>query len=346
MQNVKLQNAAKHPRSRRAVMTALVLSLTVGIGIAGDIVAAKAESASKGKKVALLMTATSLPFPAGVKTAFLERAKTYGMDITNFDQMYDTARQVQQIDDAIARKFDLIAIMPASEQAILPALLRAKRANIPVVIVNSPPKDGSEEYFQTFIGEDAVEMGKLSAESMLQALKDAGRDSGKIALVTGSLQEGVAPRRLAGIKQVLAAHPNVQIVAVEDVHWDPVQTERVTGQLLARFAPQGGLDIIYGMNDDQTVAIVHAAEAANVPLGLKPGQVIVIGGNCSKQGIELIEAGKQYSTGVQGPSRTGSGAADLVNDYFEGKTLEKYNYLPVETITKANIARWEKICSY
>jgi ribose transport system substrate-binding protein len=125
-----------------------------------------------------------------------------------------------------------------------------------------------------------------------------------------------------------------------------VQSERVIGQLLARFAPQGGLDIIYGMNDDQTVAIVHAAEAANVPLGLKPGQVIVIGGNCSKQGLDLIEAGKQYSTGVQGPSRTGSGAADLVNDYFEGKPLKKYNYLPVETITKANIAKWEKICTY
>jgi ABC-type sugar transport system substrate-binding protein len=346
MPNAKHDDAVKRSMWHQALIAALFLSLTVGLSVAVDVVVAKATSAGSGKKVALLMTATALPWPAAVKAGFLGRAASYGMEVTNFDQMYDTARQVQQVDDAIARKFDLIAVMPVSEQAILPALLRAKRANIPVVIVNSPPTDGSDEYFQTFIGEDAVEMGRLSAESMVQALKDAGRDTGKIALITGSLQEGVAPRRLAGIKQVLATHPNAQIVAVEDVHWDPVQSERVTGQLLARFAPQGGLDIIYGMNDDQTVAIIHAAEAANVPVGLKPGQVIIIGGNCSKQGLEMIEAGKQYSTGVQVPARTGAGAADLVNDYFEGKPLKKYNYLPVETITKANASKWEKNCTY
>jgi ribose transport system substrate-binding protein len=217
---------------------------------------------------------------------------------------------------------------------------------MPVIIVNSPPKDGSDEYFKAFIGEDAVEMGKLSARSMLQALKDARRDGGKIALITGSLQEGVAPRRLAGIKEVLATDPKVQLVAIEDAHWDPVQTERIAGQLLARFAPQGGLDIVYGMNDDQTVAIIHAAEAANVPLGLKPGQLIVVGGNCSKQGIDMIKAGKEYSTGIQGPARTGSGAADLVNDYFEGKPLKKFNYLPIDTVTIANVPKWAATCDY
>lgn len=344
MQNVKVQKAAPNLSWSKAMMAALLSCLT--IGIAAHIPAAKAASASQGKKVALLITAPNLPFPAVIKAAFLERAKSYGFEVTSFEQMFDPARQAQQVDDAIAQKVDLLAIMPVSEQAILPALLRAKRANVPVIIVNSPPKEGSDEYFNTFIGEDAVAMGKLSAESMLQALKDAGRDGGKIALITGSLQEGVAPRRVAGIKEVLAAHPKAQLVAIEDAHWDPVATERIAGQLLARFAPQGGLDVLYGMNDDQTLAIIRAAESAGVPLGLKAGELIVIGGNCSKQGIEMIKAGKEYSTGVQGPARTGSGAADLVNDYFEGKSLKKFNMLPIETITAANAAKWAATCDY
>jgi ribose transport system substrate-binding protein len=329
-----------------ATMVAALSCVVIGIGMVGDASTADAASAAQGKKVALLVTAPNLPFPAGIKAAFLARAKSYGIEVTSFEQTFDAARQAQQVDDAIARKFDLLAIMPVSEQAILPSLLRAKRAKVPVIIVNSPPKEGSEEYFNAFVGEDAVQMGKLSAESMLQALKDAGRDGGKIALITGSLQEGVAPRRLAGIKEVLAAHPKVQLVAVEDAHWDPVQTERVAGQLLARFAPQGGLDVIYGMNDDQTVAIIRAAESAGVRLGLKPGELVVVGGNCSKQGIEMIEAGKEYSTGIQGPARTGAGAADLANDYFEGKPLKKFNLLPIETVTAANAPKWTATCNY
>jgi ribose transport system substrate-binding protein len=323
-----------------------VLALALALAFAWGGVSARAEGSSKGKRVALLLTGSNLPFPAGMKTSFLARAKTYGIDVTTFDQFFDPARQAQQVDDAIARKFDLLVVMPASEQAIIPSLLRAKQAKVPVIIINSPPKDGTEPLYLAFIGEDHVAMGRLAAESMLQALKDAGRSHAKIALITGSLSEGAAPRRLAGIKEVLEKHPNVQIVAVEDAHWDPVATERVAGQLFARYASQGGLDLVYGMNDDQSVAIIRAAEAAHIPLGLGPKQMIVVGGNCSRQGLDMIMAGKQYSTGLQGPSRTGAGAADLARDYFEGKPVKKINLLHIETVTKANLAKWKALCDY
>lgn len=327
----------------RGTILMLMAVVAISFGISGQSLAA---GTAKGKRVALLLTATQLPFPGGIKAAFLKRAKAYGMKVTTFEQNFDPARQVQQMDDAIARKFDLIAVMAVSENAIVPALLRAKKANVPVIIVNSPPKKGTSQLFKAFIGEDAVQMGRLAGQSILEALKKSGRDGGKVALITGSLQEGVAPRRLVGIKEVLSAHPKVKIVAIEDAHWDPVATERIAGQLFARFASQGGIDVMYGMNDDQAVAIVRAARAANIPLGLKKGQLIVTGGNCSPQGIAMIKAGKMYSTGVQGPTRTGLGAADLAKRYFEGKPLKKFNYLPIDTITKANVSKWEATCKY
>lgn len=302
--------------------------------------------ASEGKKVAFLLTGPAIPFPAAMKTAFMERAKALGQNVTVFEQNFDVARQAQQMDDAIARKFDIIVVMPASEQAIVPALTRAKGAGIPVIIINSPPKEGTEALYTSFIGENAVEMGRLAGQSIEQALKDAGRDGGKVALITGALQEGVGPRRLAGLKEVLDKDPKIKIVAVEDAHWNPVDAERIAGQLFARFAPEGGLDVIYGMNDDLTVAIVRAADAAKIPLGLKPGQLIVTGGNCMTAGIEMIKDGRQYSTGLQAPSRTGAGAADLVEQYFAGKELKKLDYLPIETISKANLAKWEAPCHY
>jgi ABC-type sugar transport system substrate-binding protein len=314
--------------------------------LAANQTGAKAASASNGKKIAFLVTGAVLPFPGGTKAAFLDSAKSAGMQVSSFEQMFDAARQVQQFDDAIARKFDLIAVMPSSEQAIVPALIRAKQAGIPVIIFTSPPKDGSEDLFTSFIGEDATEMGRLSGRSILQGLEDSGRQGGKIALITGSLQEGVGPRRVAGIEEVLKADPKVQIVAIEDAHWNPVESERIAGQLFARFASQGGLDAIYGMNDDQSVAVIRAAEAAGIAVGSKPGQLIVVGGNCVAPGIEMIKKGKQYSTVVQFPNRIGKGLAQMIDDYFAGQTLPKYNYQPVEIITQQNLAKWEGPCSY
>ena len=66
--------------------------------------------------------------------------------------------------------------------------------------------------------------------------------SGKVALVTGSLQEGVGPRRVAGFREAMKANPQVQIVAVEDAKWQTDLSERIAGQLFARYAAQGGLD--------------------------------------------------------------------------------------------------------
>jgi ABC-type sugar transport system substrate-binding protein len=100
------------------------------------------------------------------------------------------------------------------------------------------------------------------------------------------------------------------------------------------------------MADNQAAAIVQAAKSASIPLGIEKGKLIVVGSNCLKQGIAGIKVGEQYSTGVQVPARTGTRAAEMIADHFNGKALPKSEILPVETITKANIAKWEEACSY
>jgi len=323
----------------RRLLIALILFTCIGLPVT-------ALASPQGKKVAFLATAPTHPFIAAVSKAFIEKANAAGLEVTTFNTPFDAALQSQQVDDAIARKFDIIAIIPAAEQAIVPALTRAKQAKMPVLIINSPPKEGAEELYISFVGEDHVELGRIAARGVLNALKEGGRDTAKVALITGSLQEGVGPRRVAGFREVLKGYPKVEIVATEDAKWDTAASERIAGQLFARFAPRGGLDVIWGMADNQAVAAIRAAEAANIPLGTEKGKLIVVGSNCLKQGIEMIKAGKQYSTGIQIPSRTGNRAAELVADHFNGKSLPKQELLPVELVTKENVAKWEQPCSY
>jgi ABC-type sugar transport system substrate-binding protein len=62
--------------------------------------------------------------------------------------------------------------------------------------------------------------------------------------------------------------------------------------------------------------------------------------------MDNIKAGKMHSTITQLPIELGTLAADVVNDYFAKKQLPKNVLQPLETITKANVTKWEAPCTY
>jgi ribose transport system substrate-binding protein len=181
---------------------------------------------------------------------------------------------------------------------------------------------------------------------MLDALKASGRDGGKVALITGARSQGIAPRRVDGIKELFAKHKNIQLVAIEDGKWDTATSERIAGQLYARFAASGGLDLIYGMADNQAVAAIKAAQAAGIDVGIGPKKLAVVGATCLKEGIEAVREGKMYATLAQIPTTLGVLAADTIDGYFNGKKPPKFTYMPVDIITKVNVDQWAGPCTY
>jgi ribose transport system substrate-binding protein len=322
------------------------IACIAAIGFAG---AASAADGSKGKKVLMLQSFAAHPYVAAIIKSFRERATALGMDVTILAAGLDAALQARQMDDGLARKYDLIALAPISEQGIIPSLARAKQAGVPVVLVNNPAKVGAEDYFLTFVGQDQTEQGRQSARAMLAALKASGRSGkvAKVALITGALSQGIGPRRVDGIKEVFAQHKNeVNVVATEDGKWDTATSERIAGQLFARFAASGGLDLVYGMADNQAVAAIKAATAAGIDVGVAPNKLAVVGATCLKEGIQAVRDGKMYATLAQIPTTLGVLAADTIDGYFNGKKPPKFTYMPVDIITKANVEQWAGPCTY
>ena len=86
-----------------------------------------------------------------------------------------------------------------SQKALVPALTRAKEAHIPVILINTIiPQDG---LYTAFVGEESDALGGIAGNAMAEGLK--GRSSAKVAVVAGSMEEGVAPPRVAGFKREL-----------------------------------------------------------------------------------------------------------------------------------------------
>jgi ABC-type sugar transport system substrate-binding protein len=180
---------------------------------------------------------------------------------------------------------------------------------------------------------------------MAKQLTDTGHTSGQVAIIAGSMDEGKAPiRQRAFVDAVTAA--GFEVVATEDVKWNPVTAETSAGQLLARYAGQGGIAGIYGMNDTLANSVIQAASAAGISTGTGPEDLVVVGGNCQAVGIENIEKGLMAATVLDLPILEGALAAQKAGAYFGGETLEKHYYLPPQPITADNVDAFAEDCSY
>lgn len=323
------------------VVVSLLAFLTLSLWFGGNAVASP-----EGKRVMLLGTANTNPYIGAWTSTFAKFATQAGMKVTNLSSNYDAAVQSQQVDDAIAQKFDMIVIIYVNDQAIIPALTRAKAAGVPVVLAVVPLKKDYEELFTSYIGTDHAELGKLAAEGMVKGLQAEGKTKAQIVAVTGVAQQLNVQARVTAFKEVLAKHPGFELVATEDGKWNTALTEKVTGELLIRFNGRGGVDGVFAMADNQATGAIQAIESAGLKLGVAEKGIIVVGSNCMKDGILNIKAGKQFATATQIPTEEAEVTAKKVAAHFRGEKLKKYELVPVHGITRENVDQFAAGCSY
>jgi ribose transport system substrate-binding protein len=305
-----------------------------------------AAASPDGKRVMLLGTANTNPYIGAWTSTFVRVATQAGMKVTNLSSNYDAAVQSQQVDDAIAQKFDMIVIVYVNDQAIIPALTRAKAANIPVVLVVTPLKKEYDDLFTSYVGTDHSELGRLAGESMVKGLKAEGKTKAQIVAVTGIAQQLNVQARIAAFKEVLAKNPGFDLVAAEDGKWNTALTEKITGELLVRFNARGGVDGVFAMADNQATGAIQAIESAGLKVGVANKGIVVVGSNCMKDGVLNIRSGKQFATATQIPTEEADVAAKKIAAFFNGQNMQKYELVPVHGITRENIDKFATGCSY
>jgi ABC-type sugar transport system substrate-binding protein len=309
-------------------------------------IAGSANASPEGKRVVVLATSNTNPYIGAWTATFTKFATQAGMKVTNLSANYDAAVQSQQIDDAIAQKYDLIVLCYVNDQAIVPALTRAKAAGIPVVLYATPMKKEQEGLWTSYIGTENAELGRLAGEELVKGLAAEGKTTAKVVAVTGLAQQINVNARMTAFKAVLAQHPGIQLVATEDGKWNTAVTEKVTGELLVRFAGQGGIDGIFAMADNQATGSINAVQSAGLKLGVADKGIVIVGSNCMKDGVVHIKSGEQYGTATQIPTEEAETAAKKVAAYFNGQPLKKYEIIPVYGITKENVDQFAAGCSY
>lgn len=208
--------------------------------IASPVVEGTPEPMS-GKKIGVSVAYLSVPFYANFKTGLEDGAKRFGFDYDLRDGGGgDLAVEVGNIQDFIAQGYDLILLTPSGE-GIIPGIIEANNAGIPVIEVNNQAGFPSEDAeVVTYVGADDVEYGRQQARLLNQLFGDNPARIGYVQGITGTSPQ---INRAQGFNEVLAEFPQYEIVATVTDDFDSAKALAATQDLLTRF-PKGELDVI------------------------------------------------------------------------------------------------------
>jgi ABC-type sugar transport system substrate-binding protein len=138
----------------------------------------------------------------------------------------------------------------------------------------------------------------------------------------------------------------LNLVAVEDGNWDPIETQTIASQLLAATQGKGGIQGAYGMSGLQATGIIRAAEQAGLPVGVENKGLVVSGSNCGPVSIKAIQDGLLFGDASETPSGDAEAVLPYVEQVLNGEEIEKSIATPIEAITQANLDEWRKPCTY
>jgi len=252
-------------------------------------------------------------------------AQKRGVNLKFSDAQGKQENQIRAVRSFIAQGVDAIILAPVVETGWGPVLQEAKRAKIPVVLVDRGIK-GDDSLYATLIASDFVEEGRLAGEWL------AKKANGKAGIVELQGTPGSAPAldRKKGFEQAIAKSPGMKIIASQSGDFRRSQGKEVMEALIKKHANE--ITAVYAHNDDMALGAIQALEES----GRKPGNdVIVVSVDGVKDAFNAMVEGK-LNCSVECNPLLGPMAFDAVEKALAGEKLPKRTVVQDKVFDQSN----------
>jgi D-xylose transport system substrate-binding protein len=233
-------------------------------------------------KVAFLLSTLQEERYQKDKAYFEAAAKKLGLKPFTLAADNDNARQLNEVEDALARGARVLVIQPTDSAAAGAYVSKAHEHGVPVVAYDRDIKNGAVDYY---VAHDSFRVGVLQAEA---AVKATG-GQGNYVLLDGQSGHSVAMEIARGYYSVL--QPLIDAgkvhVVVEKSHdaWSPEQALKTVEDAITK--TQRHIDAILANNSGMARGAVQAVQAAKLP------HVFIAGADADAANVEYVCEGKQ-----------------------------------------------------
>ena len=281
-------------------------------------------------KVGFAQTESNNPWRIAQTKSFQDTAESCGWELVYTDAAGSAAKQVSDVDSMIAQRVDAIFLPPREEKPLLPAVMRAKAAGIPVFLVDrsvdANVATAGEDYV-TFMGSDFVEQGRRAAEWLIE--NSSGTET--IVELEGTTGSSPANDRKKGFDDLVAEQEGMSIVASQSGDFARDKGRQVMETLLQSHPD---LTVVYAHNDEMAIGAIQALEAA----GRTPGEdVTIVSIDGTRDALQAIIDGKMGVT-VESAPFFGPIACETMKAYAAGEEVPAWVKVEDRIFTSENAA--------
>jgi ribose transport system substrate-binding protein len=262
------------------------------------------------------------PFYIAMLKGIRARAQELGWDVATVSANEDKLKQINGVQDLVARGVKGILISPIDAVGVNAAYDAAAAAKIPIISVAR----GSISPNQTIhVAMDEKQIGRDIAE--WTAKKLGGK--GQVAMLLGPSGAPTFKNLADGYTEVMAKYPDIKIVFKSD---GPLTRERGVKQTEDALVANPDLAAVYTANDDVALGAMQAVLAAN-----RAGKTIVTGMNGVPPALRAVKDGNMAMTVELNPVEWGRLGVDVLATYLKGDKIEPRVFIKHNLIDSANV---------
>jgi ribose transport system substrate-binding protein len=280
------------------------------------------SSAQEKVTIGVSLAQDDNPFYIAMLRGIRERAAELGWDVATVSANEDKVKQINGVQDLVARGVKGILISPIDAVGVNAAYDAAKAANIPIVSVAR----GSTSPNQTLhVAMDEKQIGRDIAAWTAKAIGEEG----KVAILMGPSGAPTFRNLAEGYTEEMAKFPKIQIAFRTD---GSLTRERGVKQAEDALVANPDLKAIYAGNDDVALGAIQAVIAAG-----RSDTTIVTGMNGVPPALRAVKDGKLAMTVELNPVLWGRLGVDVLASYLKGDKVEPRVFIKHVIVDKTNI---------
>ena len=276
--------------------------------------------------IAFVMKTLNHPYFIDMQKGADEAAQKLGVNVLvqAAEREIDVERQMQIIENLIERKVSALCIAPSGSREIVPVIIKANRAGIPVLIVDTrvdaQALAAAGGKIATFIGSDNYDGGKIAGAFVVEKLGGHGN----LAILEGIAGHETGDARLRGFRESIAKAPGLKVVASQTANWERDQGFNVFQNILQAH-PE--VNAVFACSDLMALGAIEAIAAAG-----KTGKIVVVGFDALPEARAAINKGTMAATVAQFPQRMGSTAIENAVKLLAGEKIPEFTPVAIELI--------------
>lgn len=265
-------------------------------------------------------------FMANVVKGVEKAASDNGVKVTVQDAEFDTAKQLQQVENFINAGASAVVIKPVDSDACEPMKKACEEAGIPFIVVNSQSNAGCDVY----VGSDHKYSGELQGKFVAENLPEGG----KVGILMGEMTVQASTERTEGAKEALSANDKIEVVSEQEAGWMRDEAMQKMENWL-----NSGLDLaaVIANNDEMAIGAAKVLKENGVK------GVLVCGIDATEDALNMLKSGDMAMTVFQNGYEQGYQGVVSAIKLVNGEKVEEYVDVPYELVTPDDADKYLEI---